>query len=91
MNRAMEGPAASQVAIIVSAQASELDNTEKLIGIALYTSSTMFNSGMSVFAKLLGERPGTLVLAGLYANLSFAAISGSPSRPTLASGLHPPD
>ena len=29
---------------------------ETAIGLALYTSSTLFNSGMSLFAKLIGER-----------------------------------
>ena len=30
-------------------------SSEISIGLALYTSSTVFNSGMSLFAKLLGE------------------------------------
>ena len=39
---------------LFSVQTTE-SSSEISIGLALYTSSTVFNSGMSLFAKLLGE------------------------------------
>ena len=38
-----------------SAASTSRDSAEAMVGLALYTSSTITNSGMSLFAKLLGS------------------------------------
>ena len=50
----LESIHSAPAAAVTHAIAGAPDNSETMIGLALYTSSTVFNSGMSVFAKLLG-------------------------------------